>query len=221
VSAPQAGRGAASSQRWKPVAAPHSDASEATRAAPPSRASGVAHRRRRARGAAVASPSQEMDVAVRILVGTDFSPTAERALSLAGEVARGLGAEIVLLHVDEIPETAPLAEVAAARREHARVALESLRQTLALSGGDVSVQVLLRPGDPAREILRVAAANGARVIVIGTHGESAAGLLLGSVSDRVVRYAAVPVLVVPDSMRRPSAAPPPPASRRIAQQAPA
>jgi universal stress protein A len=138
-----------------------------------------------------------------ILMATDFSTSSELALDLAATLARRFEQEVLLLHVDEGAEVAPLSEQATARRERARVALESCRCRLAERG--VHARVVLRPGDPAREILRVAAAHLPGVIVIGTHGLSPASTpLLGSVADRVMRYAPHPVLVVPDPARRPS-----------------
>jgi nucleotide-binding universal stress UspA family protein len=144
----------------------------------------------------------------RILVGTDFSASSDKALGLAADMARCLDAEVVLLHVNEHAETAPLPVAALERRDRARIELARSRRVL--EDGNVRVKALLRPGDPAREILRVAGSQGAHVIVIGTHGAtSTATLLLGSVADRVVRYAAIPVVVVPDVTRRPATIPAP------------
>ena len=136
----------------------------------------------------------------RILLGTDFSPGSHRALEFAGEMARRLDAEVVLLHVNEAPEMAPPASDAAQRRQRARGELDRSRRQL--EEAQVRVRVLLRPGDPAGEILRMATVHDARVIVVGTHGATAmSALLLGSVADRVVRHADVPVLVIPDGDR--------------------
>jgi nucleotide-binding universal stress UspA family protein len=136
-----------------------------------------------------------------ILMATDFSGSAVLALELAATLARRLEQEVVLLHVDERAEVAPLSAAAAARRERSRCELERCRQRLEEQG--VHARVVLRPGDPAREILRVAATHLPGVIVIGTHGRSPASTpLLGSVADRVMRYAPYPVLVVPDPARR-------------------
>lgn len=148
-------------------------------------------------------PFPEMPAIDRILLGTDFSPTSNKALEFTGEIARRLDAEVVLLHVNEPPEIAPLPDDAAQRRERARGELDRSRREL--EDANVRVRVLLRPGDPAGEILRMATVHDARVIVIGTHGATAAtALLLGSVADRVVRHAAVPVLVIPDDVREPA-----------------
>ncbi|MEW6270015.1 MAG: universal stress protein [Thermodesulfobacteriota bacterium] len=136
-----------------------------------------------------------------ILVPLDFSASSDAALELATALAGRFGAEMVLLHVDPAVETAPLGEKALARREEARAELERARQ--ALSDRSVAVRVFLRPGDPAREVLRMADAERPLTIVIGAHGHSrAASPLLGSVADRVVRYATCPVLVVPHPARR-------------------
>jgi nucleotide-binding universal stress UspA family protein len=60
------------------------------------------------------------------------------------------------------------------------------------------VTSLVWEGDPAESILEAAAAEGAEVIVLGSHARGRIGRLLrGSVSHRVVRDAHVPVVVVP------------------------
>lgn len=137
-----------------------------------------------------------------ILVATDFSRSSENALELATTLAQRLDEEVVLLHVDEVSETAPLSELALARRELARRELDRCQRML--GDANVRARVMLRPGDPAREILRVAATHPPGVIVVGTHGASPSSTpLLGSVADRVMRYAPHPVLVVPHPARRP------------------
>jgi nucleotide-binding universal stress UspA family protein len=138
-----------------------------------------------------------------ILVPTDFSSSCEVALELASTMALALGAEVVLLHVDPAAAIAPLGPEALTRREEARAELERVRQGLV--DRSLVVRVFLRPGDPAREVLRVAEAQRPFAIVMGTHGQSRASApLLGSVADRVLRYAPYPVVVVPHPERRPA-----------------
>jgi len=140
-----------------------------------------------------------------ILMATDFSTNSAVALDLAATLAGRFGAEVLLLHVDEGVAVAPLDTAAVARREVARLELDNCRRLLEAAG--VRARVFLRPGDPAREILRVAAAYAPGVIVVGTHGCSPVSTpLLGSVADRVMRYAPHPVLIVPDPARRPALA---------------
>ena len=138
----------------------------------------------------------------RILVATDFSPTADAALAQARALAEALGASLHLLHVFEDPyTTAP--EVYAvlppdfrehALREAARQLDERLgRQEKREFGGTTNVVV----GSPARDIVRFAAEDSIDLIVVGTHGRSGiAHLLLGSVAERVVRTAPCMVLTV-------------------------
>jgi nucleotide-binding universal stress UspA family protein len=131
----------------------------------------------------------------RILFATDLSPDSTSAFELAKETARRFGAEVIVLHVDEGAETAPLSPAATARRQEARLALT--RTCDELAGEGIPASALLRTGDSAREILRVASDRGAGMIVIGTHGQNLSkNLLLGSVADRVLRYATIPVLTV-------------------------
>ena len=77
----------------------------------------------------------------------------------------------------------------------------------------------IRFGDPAREIL-ACAAEGIDLVVIASHGMSAAKrLLLGSVAEEVQRLAPVPVLLVKAVSRQIAASPP--ASDRAATELPA
>ena len=143
---------------------------------------------------------------VRILLASDFSADATVALEMAKETAQRFEAEVLVLHVDQGAVAAPLSAEAAARREGARGRLASICNELARD--QIPALPLLRTGDPAREILRVAADRGVSLIVIGTHGAalSRSHLLLGSVADRVLRYASAPVLTV----RHPDHVPPSP-----------
>jgi nucleotide-binding universal stress UspA family protein len=142
---------------------------------------------------------------IRILFASDFSPDSAVALEMAKEAAHRFEAEVIIVHVDQGAEAAPLSPAATARREGARSRLAGVCEELARD--QISASPLLRTGDPAREILRVASDRGVGLIVIATHGESlSTNLLLGSVADRVLRYATMPVLTV----RHPDRITPPP-----------
>lgn len=139
----------------------------------------------------------------RIIVGTDFSDEAERAVTYALDLARQLGAEVTLLHAYELP-VYPLpegavyatAEVATRASVVAQAALDAALERCRDSG--VNVKALLRDGSPHRELLREADSLDVDLIILGTHGRSGIGrLLLGSVAELTVRHATRPVLVVP------------------------
>ena len=139
-----------------------------------------------------------------ILFCTDFSPTADRAFSQAVEAACRRGAELVLLHV--IPEAEAqfwktyIYEVEGIDAKARRDVDEKIEQAYASRAPEGMVfRVEIRIGQAAREILDLAETLGAELIVLGRRGHSAlAELVFGSVTDRVVRGASCPVLVVPE-----------------------
>lgn len=118
---------------------------------------------------------------------TDFSVPAERAWALAQRLARAADAELVLVHV--------VSGSAEAVRKWAAEELEDCAGT-ARAGG-LRVRVALRTGVAYREIVALARADEADLIVVATLGRGGiARALLGSVADRIVRLAPCPVLTV-------------------------
>jgi nucleotide-binding universal stress UspA family protein len=140
----------------------------------------------------------------RILVPTDFSKHSEVALTYAAALAEKFGAELILLHVVQdlalfIPDAvavappiaAPVEQFAAAARE----ALERVARADNLQGLNVRREV--REGTPFYEIIRFAKEGDVDLIVMGTHGHSGlTHVLLGSVTEKVVRKAPCPVLTI-------------------------
>jgi nucleotide-binding universal stress UspA family protein len=139
----------------------------------------------------------------RILVPHDFSPAATRALEVAAGLASGHGGRLLVLHViapfhpvtgfpEEgfgwIPETDVM--TAERRRLEALVA----RTVRGTKRRRVDCRVVL--GDPFRRI--VDAARRADAIVMSTAGRTGLShLVIGSVAEKVVRHANVPVLTIP------------------------
>jgi universal stress protein A len=143
----------------------------------------------------------------RILVPTDFSETADKALAYAKDLAPKLGASLHLVHIYRDPYAvaacAPevYAPVPADVRERA---LEEVRERLferldaddeqRFRGSRGVVRGLIAP-----QIVDYAVNNDIDLIVMGTHGRrGVAHMLLGSVAEHVVRTAACPVLTVRD-----------------------
>ena len=149
----------------------------------------------------------------RILCPTDFSEPSEAAVREAQRLAAALGGELVLLHVtsdgplwNETLYTPALRDVFEAQRQWAATALGTRAETLAAAG--VPTRVLVESGVAWEAILRVAREQQADMIVMGTHGRTGLNrLLLGSVTERVLRQAPCPVLTVgPGDARRNRAA---------------
>jgi nucleotide-binding universal stress UspA family protein len=142
-----------------------------------------------------------------ILLATDGSDEAKMATQAATELSRDTGSEVHLVYVlptpaqlighhlytDEVRESL----IGGAERD-AETFLKEQAEQVSSDGGKVA-DTHLRSGDPDKEILRAADALGAGLIVIGSRGVGAIPrMLIGSVSDSVVRHAHCPVLVMRD-----------------------
>lgn len=143
---------------------------------------------------------------MRMLVATDGSPDAKRAVQMAVRLARELRqATVTLATVGQDPmlaltppETAMFVDVAPLAKAIERAGREILDQAAkAFAGADVSIDTVYRRGDPSREIVRAADESQADVIIVGARGlGQIGGLILGSVSEKVLHTARCPVLVV-------------------------
>ena len=135
-----------------------------------------------------------------IVWATDGSPSADRALLYAKELAQaGEGVSITVLHVVETGHSS--GAVFVPRRGEEIQIVEQLKgvvHELEEEGFNVSLEVKddarMRP---SREIADFARAAGADLIVLGTRGGSATGMILGGVAYRLLHEATCPVLVVP------------------------
>jgi len=131
-----------------------------------------------------------------ILFATDFSSTGNAALLQATSLARDMGAQLIIMHVEE-----PLAPYGGGEVYSVHILdahSESLKRTLENLRPDNPKGPCMHRmaiGDPANEILRVADEEHAIMIVMGTHGRTGlAHVLMGSVAEKVVRRASCPVL---------------------------
>jgi nucleotide-binding universal stress UspA family protein len=141
----------------------------------------------------------------QILVALDGSPDAEAALRHAVTLARDQNARLTLLTVAP-PVATPVGAAASAPPDLIDVHSKILREATESLPEDIGVTTRLERGDAAETILRVVREDGQNLIVMGSHGHSRFHrALLGSVSERVLRASAVPVLL----MRAGKAAPVP------------
>src|SRR4051812_37815901 len=156
----------------------------------------------------------------RVLVATDLSAVSDGATAQALELARDLGAKLVVLSVIEPPGRAGATPAGPSPRiDQVRAARESAAQALVAQGGarGIAVDFLVWVGDPGESIVNAAESEAADLIVVGSHGRGGVGrLLIGSVSEYVVRNATCPVMVVRSRMVRTVG---PAATGRLARQA--
>lgn len=144
----------------------------------------------------------------RILVTTDLSEESMRAFEPAQELAKAFEAELTLLAVlEDASQTAlsyamdfPLYPNPASRDEIAsrvRGDLEDLR-IRCFTETSCACLVIENGGPVHAQIVDYAASNQVDLIVIASHGHTALSrILLGSVTERVVREASCPVLTIP------------------------
>lgn len=151
-----------------------------------------------------------------IVCALDFTPASDRALSWAITMARRSGGRLDLVHVVPPPSAGIDSPAVDARllqeasREAAQQRLDAAALDIEARSG-VPARAHLLEGEAASAICRAAREARATLIVVGTHGRSVVGRwILGSVAERTVRAADVPVAVIP----------PPPPDRPDAALAP-
>jgi len=133
----------------------------------------------------------------RILIPTDFSDTSLHAVDYAAELSKVSGATLTVLFVVE-----PLyyaGDLGLMLEEHQRFGKEQLATVAArLKRRGAACRLVLRTGTPYQVIVDEAKWQKADLIIMGTHGRTGLShLLLGSVTEKVVRTATTPVLTVP------------------------
>lgn len=150
---------------------------------------------------AAASPGPEGGVSVRpirtILLATDLTAASREATDRAVDLASRLGARLLIVNVLE--KRRLTGGGSHDRVDQARAERETLLVRVVRGARDAGVKAefLVWEGDPGDSIAAAAEAEQADLVVVGTRGRSGAErMLLGSVSDHVVRHAECPVLVV-------------------------
>jgi len=145
---------------------------------------------------------------MKLLVPIDLSPASKKFLGNAEAIARALSAKVWLLHVaapepDMVgfglrPKSARDALSSQLHHEHRE--LQELTDGLRESGLDATA--LLVQGEPIEKILNEASKLEVDIIVVGSHGRGAMHhLLIGSVSEGVLRKSDRPVLIIPTHER--------------------
>ena len=139
-----------------------------------------------------------------ILASTDLSPESFAAVQYAAHLAEGQGAKLTILHVPQtttllFTDFAPPVDLMSLDRTIETAARETLEGWVArhLKHKASGVRILIRSGVTHEVVCKAAEDVGANLIVMATHGRRGLGhVILGSVTERVLRDAPCPVLVV-------------------------
>lgn len=139
----------------------------------------------------------------RILIATDGSDKSKLAAKEGLELAKALGAEVIGLYVvNEVVIASAVRQLGDDRKTveskleaAGKKALDDLKRMGDEQG--VKLEPIIRVGAPANVVIDTARVESADLIVMGSHGESGASkLLIGSVVQKVLYWATIPVLVV-------------------------
>lgn len=132
----------------------------------------------------------------KILVPLDGSELAAKVLPQVVDLAKSQNAEVVLLNVYPDWGEAVSAEVTAlieGEVKQCELFLAQVAKDLEAQGGKTAAACV--KGTPAQEIITYADKNGLDLIAMATHGRGEVAWILGSVAERVVSHATVPVLL--------------------------
>jgi nucleotide-binding universal stress UspA family protein len=134
----------------------------------------------------------------RLLVGYDGSSESEKAVEMALSLAQCLDASILIFAVARPPEPSTSVELEAVlddAKEHFEEGFRKIREKA--KGHEIELQTATAVGHPAEQIIHRAEADGIDLIILGRRGRSMISrMMLGSVSERTLRYAHCPVMVV-------------------------
>lgn len=142
----------------------------------------------------------------KIMIATDGSEPGRQAGEVGINLAKLAGAEVTAIYVVDLARltqlpgyiTVPgikdsLLELMGKEGEKATTEIEDMAKK-----AGVTCHKLVVGGDPAEELLRASKESGMDLLVMGSIGRTGISkILLGSVAEKVVRHAEVPVLLVP------------------------
>jgi len=133
-----------------------------------------------------------------IVLAVDGSESSDRALAYAGDLAKQSGGRVVAVHIKELI-AGRFAGPVHVDEDEIQTKIRQQVKDLSDSGVNIAVEVhSTMTGGPAPVIAEAAARENADVIVTGTRGHTAlAGVIVGSVAQRLLHVAPCPVLVVP------------------------
>jgi nucleotide-binding universal stress UspA family protein len=140
----------------------------------------------------------------KILYPTDFSDVAKKAMDYIAKLKEAGGKEVIVLHVIDERAVGDICQLYGSRGSEGmvmRITGEAYKEIGGMEaefrekGFDVKVRI--ERGIPFRERLRVEEEEGVSAIVMGSHGKTnIEEMLLGSVSEKVIRKSKKPVLVI-------------------------
>ena len=132
----------------------------------------------------------------KILAPTDFSALSGEGVRYACQLAKDVGAQVIVMNVIILDETNTTTK--GEIDEHKARLAEFITKAVPNHGADVNLREVVVVGQPYNAIVDCAEEEKVDLVVMSSHGRSGLSrMLIGSVTDRLLRAAKCPVLVVP------------------------
>lgn len=134
----------------------------------------------------------------KILVALENGAADARLLPHVCQLAKQVGAELILLHVADGWAARNFEQLKLAESDEMRADSDYLESTAErLRRGGLQVDTLLALGNPPTEIVKIAASSGCDLIALASHGHKLIGdIIHGSTIDKVRHNTTIPLLVV-------------------------
>ncbi len=149
----------------------------------------------------------------KVLIALDYDPTSQKVAEIGYATAKEMNAEVILLHVITDPEHYTSSEysaimgmqgymdtsqIQADSSEGLYKASQHFLNKIKLHLNDEAIHMMVREGDVAETILEAAKDRFVDIIAIGSHSQKwLENVLLGSITEKVIRNTHVPLLIVP------------------------
>ncbi len=138
----------------------------------------------------------------RVLLAADLSEAAVPTLATGARIAQVFGAELRALNVVEPFPSIPDVAIQIDEQQHLQLAEDEFARIVQRAVGEAEITWLVRCGAPGRTIAEEAAAWGADLVVVGSHGKGWVDrVLLGSTTERLLNRLPTSLLVVPVGSR--------------------
>jgi universal stress protein A len=142
-----------------------------------------------------------MAIVKKILASTDFSDLSAKGVRYACRLAKDLGAQLIVINIVLLDESSIVDKHE--MEQHKKRLDEFVTKIAADVVGDLKIRKVIDAGQPYSTIVSRAEKERVDLIVISSHGRSGLSrMLIGSVTDKVLRASHVPVLVVPSGQEK-------------------
>ena len=154
----------------------------------------------------------------KVLIALDYDPTAKKVAEVGFEFAKAMEAEVVLLHVISDPvyysstDYSPIMgftgylnadPLELNTTEVLKTASLNFLDKTRIHLGDKAIQTVVEEGDFADSIVKIAKKLHADMIILGSHSQKwLENIVMGSVTEEVLRQSEIPLLIIPTKKRK-------------------